>query len=151
MKNKKKAISIILLLLVLIFAGAITALCSGCRPSEIATYNVRREADNFNVYRRITVYNARTDMLVMEVEGFLSLSNNSTNEIQVIIQTGPETYKVDYIYLNDYVLYVVEDITGAEVDKYHYEVRFHPTIFRTVDVGVGEESDEPRESYQMEG
>ena len=137
----KKIIAAILSVLLLF------TLCGCGRQAGIVTYNVQREADNFNVYRRITVYNARTDNIVLELEGFFSMSNNSTNEIQLILQTGPDTYKIDYIYLNYYTLYVVEDITGAEVSPYHYEVHFHPTMLRTVDFGFGEESDVPRDTY----
>ena len=31
-----------------------------------------------------------------------------------------------YVYLNDYTMYVVEDISGSNVDKYHYEINFLP-------------------------
>lgn len=34
--------------------------------------------------------------------------------------------RVRLFYLNEYTLYVVEDISGAEVDKYHYEINFLP-------------------------
>ena len=35
-------------------------------------------------------------------------------------------YQKDLVYLNDYTMYVVEDISGADVDKYHYEINFLP-------------------------
>lgn len=35
-------------------------------------------------------------------------------------------YKKDLVYLNDYTMYVVEDVSGANVDKYHYEINFLP-------------------------
>ena len=31
-----------------------------------------------------------------------------------------------FVYLNDDTMYVVEDISGANVDKYHYEINFLP-------------------------
>lgn len=34
-------------------------------------------------------------------------------------------YKKNYIYLNDYTMYVVEDITGTHTDPYHYKIYFH--------------------------
>ena len=45
--------------------------------------------------------------------------------MEVIIETaeGKCTQK-DYVYLNDYTMYVVEDISGSDVDKYHYEITF---------------------------
>lgn len=40
-------------------------------------------------------------------------------------ETGENTYKKNYVYLNEYTLYVVEDINGTEVDPYHYKVVFY--------------------------
>ena len=46
--------------------------------------------------------------------------------MEVIIETAENKYQKDYVYLNDYTMYVVEDISGASVDKYHYEINFLP-------------------------
>lgn len=35
-------------------------------------------------------------------------------------------YQKHFVYLNDDTMYVVEDISGANVDKYHYEINFLP-------------------------
>ena len=43
-------------------------------------------------------------------------------------------YKKNYIYLNDYTLYVVEDITGTHTDPYHYKIYFHTEILPDVEV-----------------
>lgn len=37
-------------------------------------------------------------------------------------------------YLNDYTLYVVEDITGTHADPYHYLIEFHTEFPVNVDV-----------------
>ena len=84
------------------------------------------EADNFNVTRKLTVLNARTDTILLELTGTFALKNNSDNELEVIIETAEGKYQKDYVYLNNYTMYVVEDISGAEVDKYHYEINFLP-------------------------
>ena len=75
--------------------------------------------------RRITVYNARTDKIILEAEGYMSLSNNTSRELVVTVKTGPNEYKKNYVYLNDYTMYVVEDITGTHTDPYHYKLYFH--------------------------
>lgn len=38
---------------------------------------------------------------------------------------GLKTYKKNYVYLNAYTMYVVEDITGTHTDPYHYRLYFH--------------------------
>lgn len=96
--------------------------------------NLNQEADNFNIQRRITVLNARTDKVLLEMEGTFSLSNNSDNELVVTCEVGEGKYQKHYIYLNDYTLYVVEDISGANVDPYHYELNIIPEMVGGVKV-----------------
>lgn len=55
----------------------------------------------------------------------MSISNNDTRELVVTCKVGPEQYKKNYIYLNDYTLYVLEDISGTHTDPYHYKLYFH--------------------------
>lgn len=109
---------------------------TGCRPSEIASYNVSREADNFSVARKITVINARTDTIVFQLEGVFSLQNSMSNELEVICKTN-NGYKKHFISLNSNTIYFVEDIGGADVSALSYEVNFFPQrIGNAVDVEV---------------
>lgn len=41
-------------------------------------------------------------------------------------EVGDGKYKKHFIGLNEWTLYVVEDVSGASVSKYHYEVNFLP-------------------------
>jgi hypothetical protein len=118
----KKTIAIILSLLCLV--GCLAS----CTAAESVNHNLSQAADNFGVVRKITVYNARTDLIVMEMEGLMSLSNNSTSELVVTCKTGANEYRKNYIYLNEYVIYVVEDITGTVTDPYHYKVHFYTAL-----------------------
>lgn len=102
-------------------------LCS-CTEAERVTYDVQKEADNFNVTRRLSVINARSDKPVLELIGNFSISNNEENELVVTIEVAPNVYKVDYVYLNDWTMYTIEDVSGAYVDKYHYEMNFLPEM-----------------------
>lgn len=102
------------------------AFLTGCTEVDKVSNNISQEADNFNVTRKLTVLNARTDTILLELTGTFSLQNNSENELEVIIETAEGKYQKDLVYLNDYTMYVVEDISGADVDKYHYEINFLP-------------------------
>ena len=42
------------------------------------------------------------------------------------IKTGEDKYYKDYIYLNDWTCYVVEQLEPSYVDKYHYELVIYP-------------------------
>jgi hypothetical protein len=113
-----------MLLVVLCLVGCMT----GCSEAENVNHNLSQAADNFQVVRKITVYNARTDLIIMEMEGLMSISNSATSELVVTCMTGPNQYKKNYIYLNDYVIYVVEDITGTVTDPYHYKIHFYTAL-----------------------
>lgn len=109
-----------------ILLAVIVLFCfASCTAADNVNHNLTQAADNFQVIRKITVYNARTDLIVMEMEGYMSLSNNSTSELVVTCKTGANEYKKNYVYLNEYVIYVVEDITGTTTDPYHYKVKFY--------------------------
>ena len=107
---------------------------SACSEADKVNTNLSKQADYFECERRITVYNARTDTIILEAEGYMSVSNNSASELVATCKVGQNEYKKNYIYLNDYTLYVVEDITGTHTDPYHYQLYFHTEVLPTVDV-----------------
>ncbi len=110
----------------------------GCRQSNRVAYNISKEADNFNVTRRLAVINARTDKPVFELIGNFAISNNSTNELEVTVEVGNGQYKKHMVYLNEWTIYVVEDVSGAYVDNYHYEVNFLPEMIVPVTVTMND-------------
>ncbi len=99
--------------------------CISCTAASTVNHNINQSADNFEILRKVTVYNARTDLIVFEIEGYMSLSNNYTDELVVTCKVGPDLFKKNYIYLNEFVIYVVEDISGTHTDPYHYKVHFY--------------------------
>ena len=124
MKKSTRSITIAAILMT-ICALLLLFILSGCSEADKVNANLSKQADYFECERRITVYNARTDTVILEAEGYLSISNNIDDELVVTVKTGPDEYKKNYIYLNDYTLYVVEDITGTHTDPYHYKMYFH--------------------------
>lgn len=134
---KKKLIKVISLVLCVV---ALLTMFTGCSEMVYGTeadrvnHNMSKQADYFDCARRITVYNARTDLIVCELEGYISISNNINNELVVTCKTGENTYKKNYIYLNEYVIYVVEDITDTVTDPYHYKFYFHTEWLPSVEV-----------------
>lgn len=118
-----KKISVIITVMVMA-----SILLTGCTEADRVNTNISKQADYFECERKITVYNARTDMIILEAEGYMSISNNANGELVCTVKTGPNEYKKNYIYLNEYTMYVVEDITGTHTDPYHYKLYFHTEI-----------------------
>lgn len=121
MKVKKIAILVSLLIV------AVLVLTS-CTEATRVNANINVQADNFNIVRRIVVINARSDKPVFELIGAFSISNNDDNELVVTCEVGPRQYKKHMIYLNDWTMYVVEDLSGSNVTPYHYEINFLPQM-----------------------
>ena len=109
-------------------------LVTGCSEASKVNYNISKQANYFECERKITVYNARTDNVILEAEGYMSISNNSTNELVITVKTGPTEYKKNYVYLNDYTMYAVEDITGTHTNPYHYKLYWHTDIMPAIEV-----------------
>ena len=113
---------------ILLVIGLAAMLLSGCRESERVTYNISKEADNFNVVRRLAVINTVNGEPVFEMIGRFSIeADEEDKQLEVIVETGKDNYKKHIIGLNDATtMYVVEDITGAKVSKYKYEINYLP-------------------------
>ena len=116
--------SIVMLIMVVLTFGGCNSLE---READRVSYNVSQEADNFNVIRRLTVINARSDAPVFELVAAFSITvDHADNQLEVICETGENEYKKHFVGLNEWTIYVVEDISGANVSKYHYEINFLP-------------------------
>lgn len=132
----KKIISIVLAVLALIsifsFCGCYSF--EGIRENDKVSYNISKEADNFNVTRKITVINTRTDTIIYEFVGTFSMENSSTNELAIICKVGESSYKKHYIYLNSNITYTVVDISGSEVSPYYWEITYYPQAKKIIDI-----------------
>lgn len=124
----KKIIAILILITVMV-------LClGGCAEADRVNHNISQQARYFECERRITVYNARTDTVIFVAEGFMNIENNGASELVVTFKVGANQYKKNYVYLNDWTLYVVEDITGTHTDPYHYKLYFHTEILPDIEI-----------------
>lgn len=114
------------ILVIMIFA-VLFVLC-GCREADRVSHNISQQADNFNVCREIVVVNIRDNTVLYTLTGYFSLQNNNTNELVVISEVAPGQYKKDFIYLSEWTTYVCTDLSGANVDQYHYELNILPQM-----------------------
>lgn len=118
-------------------AIGMTALLAGCDSSaDVVSRNISKEADQFNINRRIVFYNGITSEYILTIEGFCSLGNSDTvGRLSVTCKTGPSTYKKHFLGLSDNVTFFAEQIDNANVSEYHYKVIFRPsTIINDVEI-----------------
>ena len=124
---------IIVFILVLCVCVVTLFSVSGCTEADKVNANLSKQANYFECERRVTVYNARTDTIILYVEGYIDISNNEENELVVTVKVGAGQYKKNYVYLNANTMYVVEDITGTHTDPYHYKLYWHTDILPTIE------------------
>jgi len=109
------------LIIMLLFTG-----CSLQDEADVASYNISKEADNFNVYRSIKIINNQSDVILLEFEGWCSITKDNTdNQLEITYRVGEEEYYKDFIGLNDRTTYVITQLDGKSVDRYHYEWMYH--------------------------
>lgn len=114
---------------------------SACVPAaDVASSNLSRAADNFEINRRIVFYNGITDTYMLTIEGLCSLGNNdSSGQLTVTCKTGPSDFKKHFLGLSDNVTYFVEQIDSAQASAYYYRVIFRPTtIIPDIELDVGQ-------------
>jgi len=101
---------------------------TGCSSdADIASENISKAADNFEIQRRIIFINGITDKYLLEIEGRCSLGNfDAERELTVTCKVGDGAFKKHFLGLSDNVTYVVEQLDAAKVSEYHYRVIFKP-------------------------
>lgn len=123
---------------------AAAILVVGCDDAQVASRNLSKAADNFEVDRRIVFYNGITGDYMLEIQGKCSIKDQTT-QLEVTCKVGPDEYKKHFLGLSDNVTYFAEQVSGKNVSAYHYRVTFKPqTILPDVDFR-GSASDGPRE------
>ena len=119
----KKLVLLALVVMVLL-------LLAGCSTdADVASHNLSKSADMFEITRRIVFYNGINGDYILVVEGLCSLGNfDAAGELSVTCKTGPASFKKHYLGLSDNVTYFAEQIEQAEASIYHYKVIFKPSV-----------------------
>lgn len=108
-----------------IVTGGLTA-CSS--DADVASHNISKDADNFEVARRIVFINGITDQYLLEIQGYCSLGNDRTDsEISVTCKVSGG-YKKHFLGISDNVTYLVEQLDPKAVSTSFYQVNFKPSV-----------------------
>lgn len=111
--------------------GALTA----CEDDDavVASENLSKAADNFEIARRIVFFNGITDTYLLEIQGACAIADEG-NQLEVTCKIGENAFKKHFLGLSDNVSYFVEQVEAADVSVYHYRVTFKPqTIVPDID------------------
>lgn len=113
----------------------VALLLTACREADRVSHNLSKEADNFNIVRKITVINAIQGEILYQMTGKMSIHHSAEDQqLEIIAQDDNGGYKKHFIGLSDNVTYVVEDITGADVSNTKYTITFNPEMVIPLEV-----------------
>lgn len=103
----------------------IVLVVAGCTDAHVASSNLSKAAEYFELNRRIVFYNGITGEYMLVIEGRCSVEATQ-GRLAATCKTGPSMYKKHYLGLSDNVTYFSEQLEPAMVDVYHYRVVFKP-------------------------
>ena len=112
----------------LLLAGVLAMFVfAACTDAEVASANLSRAADQFEVFRRAVFYNGITGEYILTIEGYLSIFDEG-NQLEVTVKNDDDTFMKHFLGLSDNVTYFVEQIEGRPVSDRQYRVVFKPTV-----------------------
>lgn len=102
---------------------------AACSDADVASTNLSRAADQFEINRRVVFYNGITGEYILTIEGLCSLGNeDKAGQLTVTCKTGPTSFKKHFLGLSDNVTYFAEQVDNADVNVYNYKVIFKPSM-----------------------
>jgi len=126
MLKSKKYVFIISAVVLMVLV--LTVVLVGCRQADRVSHNLSLEADNFNVARKLTVINQRTDTILFQMTGNFSVKKEDDGDLAVIGENEDGTYYKHFIYLSSEISYIVEDLGKTGVNKHKYSINFNPRM-----------------------
>ncbi len=93
--------------------------------AKVASYNISKAADNFEIDRRIVFYNGINGEYMLTIEGRCSIEDQTT-QLAVTCKVGPNAFKKHFLGLSDNVTYFAEQQETADVSVYHHRITFKP-------------------------
>lgn len=122
----------IFLLIPILFAAIFLA---GCSDAAIARYNLEKDEQNFEVFRRVVFYNGITGDYILQIEGKIAIIVDTDGDIVVTVKTDDGKYLKHYLGLSDNVTYFSEQLQPNDVSDKRYKVIFKPsTIIPDIEI-----------------
>lgn len=127
----KKIIAIVISIILIFSMCAL----SGCSQAERVSYNLSKEADNFNEVRKLTFINCITGETLFEITGKMSIEVDEVeNQLEIVAENDVDEYQKHFIGLNPVMTYVCEDISAKDVSSTKFTVNFNPDMAIPVDI-----------------
>jgi hypothetical protein len=117
----------ILLGATLICVALIASAC-GSNADKVSD-NLSKEAEKFNVQRRIVGVNGITDKVEFVVEGKCSIEGDGLGNLNALIVTckqGPHDFRKHYIGMSDNMFFISTQLKGLNVSQFRTKIILKP-------------------------
>ncbi len=110
-----------------VLAAAAVMLPAGsrCDDARVASRNLSKAADSFEIDRRIVFHHGITGSHMLAIEGRCAIEDQTTR-LEVTCRTGPDPFHKHFLGLSDNVTYFAERLARADVSVFHHRVTFKP-------------------------
>lgn len=112
--------------------AALLLLLAACdSDADVASGNLSKAAEQFEIQRRIVFINGITDEYLLTIEGRCSVETAESalgGSLEVTCKLAEGEYKKHYLGLSDNVTYLVEQLETADVGTGQYRVIFKPSV-----------------------
>ena len=119
-----------------VLIGSVFGLTSCKNDASIASSNLSKAADMFEVQRRIVFYNGITGDYILTIEGRCSIKDQK-NQLEITCKHSESQFRKHFLGLSDNVTYFAEHLQFTDVSTYHNRVIFKPqSIIPEIDLRI---------------
>jgi len=117
--------------------GLVLVFAAGCQSqADTVSRNLSTSAEEFEINRRIIMFNGITDNYLLTIEGRCSIEVDALdNQLEITCKVGPDAFEKHFLGLSDNVSYLVEQLQPVDVNEFRTRVVFRPeTIIPDIDL-----------------
>lgn len=111
--------------LIAIAAASLIGLTACQDDADVASYNLSKAADNFEIARRVIFYNGITGQYMLEISGLCSIKDQQT-QLELTCKEQHGQFRKHFLGLSDNVTYFVEQLGPVDVSVYHTRITWKP-------------------------
>jgi len=100
----------------------------GCdTDARVASRNIAKAAEQFEIYRRVVFFNGITDKYILQIQGNCSIEDRN-RQLEVTCKKHDGRFVKHHLGLSDNVSYFSEQITSVNVSTFRHRVIFKPEV-----------------------
>jgi len=128
MKKKGFMAKLWIIVMVVVMAGVFMSV-DGCTDADIASSNLSKRAEQFEVFRKVVFYNGITGEHFLEIQAYCSIKADTLDkQLELTGKYDDGTFFKHFLGLSDNVTYFVEQMEGVAVSDARYRVIFKPSV-----------------------